>query len=392
MEDNSNPLGSLSKIQDELKTTIEACLQYDVQKQEKLQLCRVELKELREREARNSVQLKKYEDEIFELNEKFITEAKSGEELKECQLEVDRLNCELDDTKRKEKRKIELLKKELKKRAELIETLREEVKNGKLADANPMKKELKEKSKMVKSLFKRLKLFGEALEKSKLKHGVAIQEEKAKNDSFQKELNELKELFKKNPSEQVIALKEEVAECKQRVKDVMEEKWNWVQQKDKCATDLEILLDDYENMKRSLVEAESREQALARKLEKKRERIRLMDEDILRRNRIHGDLLKKTKEVHVTNHSLNEYVEKIKKKYKNLLLFHNRDHLLIENESLRKRLDTIEEWFDDAWAGFRLEVLNFERKLELKDEAIEKLRAQQEGREFTGAKPCFKET
>ena len=45
------------------------------------------------------------------------------------------------------------------------------------------------------------------------------------------------------------------------------------------------------------------------------------------------------------------------KKYENLLLMNNNQHEhLVENQHLRSRIDEIETWFDEAWAGFRLEV------------------------------------
>lgn len=47
------------------------------------------------------------------------------------------------------------------------------------------------------------------------------------------------------------------------------------------------------------------------------------------------------------------------KKYENLLLINNNNHdYLVENQQLRSRIAEIEAWFDEAWAGFRLEVNN----------------------------------
>ena len=72
------------------------------------------------------------------------------------------------------------------------------------------------------------------------------------------------------------------------------------------------------------------------------------------------------------------------KMYENLLLMNNNNNnnnhqeYLVENQQLRSRIKEIETWFDEAWAGFRLEVLNFERKLEEKDEVIRQLKGDNE--------------
>ena len=67
------------------------------------------------------------------------------------------------------------------------------------------------------------------------------------------------------------------------------------------------------------------------------------------------------------------------KMYVNLLLMNNNNNnqeYLVENQQLRSRMKEIETWFDEAWAGFRLEVLSFERKLEQKDEVIRQLKGE----------------
>ena len=91
----------------------------------------------------------------------------------------------------------------------------------------------------------------------------------------------------------------------------------------------------------------------------------------------------KLQSVEKENSTLKDELSTSSKMYENLLLMNNNNNSnnnhhkhLIENQQLRSRIKEIETWFDEAWAGFRLEVLRFEQKLEKKDEVIRQLKGE----------------
>lgn len=182
---------------------------------------------------------------------------------------------------------------------------------------------------------------------------------------------------------------QKVAERDARIRKLKSDRFDWEQKKLKCEVDLQDLLKDYElqqqeckkaNQKivrmreqrtsliehnNSLQEENTALKSLYEQLEKKyhetfdEKRSEYVGMKQRVRNVEHENLQLKSKisTVKEEKSSLKNELSTSSKMYENLLLMNNKNHeYLMENQQLRSRITEIETWFDEAWAGFRLEV------------------------------------
>ena len=211
-------------------------------------------------------------------------------------------------------------------------------------------------------------------------------------------------------------MREKIADHEVSIRKMKADRVDWEQVKMKCEDDLEHLLKDYDFQQQQTELANQRivrmrqqraslhdqnkslhEQNIALKklydqLEKK------YHETFSEKRSEYVDIKQRVRSVELENSMLSVELQSIEeektvlkdelstssKMYENLLLMNNNNNnnnhqeYLVENQQLRSRIKEIETWFDEAWAGFRLEVLNFERKLEEKDEVIRQLKGDDE--------------
>ena len=224
-------------------------------------------------------------------------------------------------------------------------------------------------------------------------------------------------LIKKQHKEEVRLMREKIADHEAFIRKMKADRIDWEGVKIKCEADLEHLLKDYalqrqqtelanqrivcmreqraelHDQNKSLHEQNIALKGLFNQLEKKyhdtfsekrseyvgmKQRVQTVEEE----NSMLSDELQSVEE---ENSMLKDELSTSSKMYENLLLMNNNNNnnnnnnhheYLVENQQLRSRIKEIETWFDEAWAGFRLEVLSFERKLEQKDEVIRQLKGE----------------
>lgn len=231
--------------------------------------------------------------------------------------------------------------------------------------------------------------------KSQVQSTLRRKLEVLKKDSSSSRISDSIKLVKKQHKEEVKQMQENVADHEGTIQKMRRERKDWEQVKIRSEQDLKILLEDYAS------KVEQNKQSQATILHICEQQAILRDENTALRElyetleeKYHTTFNKKRTEyvsmknrvrcVEQANDRLRDEVSTTCKKYENLLLFGNNNNgsqqdLLVENQELSSRLDDLETCFDEAWAGFRLEVLNYERKLEQKEKIIRQLNGETQG-------------
>ena len=197
-------------------------------------------------------------------------------------------------------------------------------------------------------------------------------------------------LVKKKYKEEVRRLRQKIEDYEARVKKMNSERFEWESEKKKCEEDLKILLEDYAERGELLTTCQAKVEQYK---ESEREHHQNFDalkdlyktlekkyKDTFNKERPeYVGMIKRVESLEIENKKLKKSLSESNVKYESLLLLDTTHQEIIEeNEKLTSRIQNIEEWFDEAWAGFRLEVLNFEQKLEKKNEIIRQLKGESE--------------
>uniref|UniRef100_A0A7M5UNR2 Uncharacterized protein n=2 Tax=Clytia hemisphaerica TaxID=252671 RepID=A0A7M5UNR2_9CNID len=269
-------------------------------------------------------------------------------------------------------------------------------------ELDDLKAKADEKNKMIRSLKKRVKIFDEVLTKKQQEHEASIKKEKEAQLLLRKKLRALKngtepvtasdeiQLVKKKYKEEVRLMRKKIEDYEARVKKMNGERFEWESEKQKCEEDLKVLLEDYAQKGELLTACQA-------KVEKYKESERdhhqnfnaLKDlyetleqkyKDTFNKERPeYVGMIRRVESLELENQRLRNSLSQSNNKYESLLLLDTTHQEVIEeNEKLTSRIHNIEEWFDEAWAGFRLEVLNFEQKLEKKNDIIRQLKGERE--------------
>ena len=198
------------------------------------------------------------------------------------------------------------------------------------------------------------------------------------------------QLVKKKYKEEVRLMRKKIEDYEARVKKMNSERFEWESEKKKCEEDLKILLEDYAQRGELLNACQAKVEKYKESEQEHRQNFNALKDlyetlekkykDTFNKERPeYVGMIKRVESLEIENKRLRKSLSESNVKYESLLLLDTTHQEVIEeNENLTSRIQDIEEWFDEAWAGFRLEVLNFEQKLEKKDEIIRKLKGERE--------------
>ena len=204
-------------------------------------------------------------------------------------------------------------------------------------------------------------------------------------------------LVKKQHNEGIRAYRNKVTDQEATIHKLNTERLEWEQVKSKCEN-LQHLLQDYALLQQ---QAESAQQKVVQ-MRDQRASLKDQNTSLQEQNKAlkglydqlekkyhetfnekrtkYVDMKQRVRFLEQENAALKGELSTASKKYESLLLMDNdsnnyHDHI-VENKQLHSRIKEIETWFDEAWAGFRLEVLRYERKLEHKDDVIRQLKGE----------------
>uniref|UniRef100_A0A7M5UI42 Uncharacterized protein n=1 Tax=Clytia hemisphaerica TaxID=252671 RepID=A0A7M5UI42_9CNID len=249
---------------------------------------------------------------------------------------------------------------------------------------------------------KRVKIFDKVLTKKQKEQEDFIKKEKEMQLMLRKKLKALKngtqsvandeelKLVKKKYNEEVRLMRKEIEDYEARVQKMNSERFEWESEKQKCEEDLKVLLKDHAQKGDLLTACQAKVEKFKERERKHHqnfdalknlyERLEQKYKDTFNKERPeYVGMIRRVESLELENQRLRKSLSQSNNKYESLLLLDTTHQEVIEeNVTLTSRIQNIEEWFDEAWAGFRLEVLNFEQKLELKNEIIRQLKGESE--------------
>ena len=186
-----------------------------------------------------------------------------------------------------------------------------------------------------------------------------------------------------------------VADHEATIRKLNTERLEWGQVKSKCEMDLKDLLQDYalqqqqaDSAQQKIVQMRDQQATLKDQnttLQEQNKTLKGLYDQLEKKYRETFDekrseyvhMKHRVRSVEQENATLKSDISTTSKRYENLLLMNNNHHdHIVENRQLRSRIKDLETWFDEAWAGFRLEILRYERKLEEKDDTICQLKGE----------------
>jgi len=414
MESKSPSVCAFVKVENELKSAIGILANHERQKNEQLVKCETRVADLTKTLAQETENTHKNQIKLQAVEEKY------AQQTIEWNGKIELLEFEIEEIKVNETRKIDVLKKEIERRGLIIEQINQEKKIAIHFDETHGEK-LEEKNKTIKQLKKRIKSFDEEMSKQQEEYAMSLKKEKDIRHSLRRQLKKMKagasdeDVCVKEASE----MKRQIVEHATRIQKLNTERFEWEKERSNYEKDAEILLIDYTEKCHMLDILKANEIKLKEKIKSQSMRMREMDaalakqeeryetdtkalkelyealetkyrKNFVEKRQEYISIHKRVKQAESDRNTMEEHVKMVDAKYNNMLKFNKCAQLMAtRNASLIVRIDQLEEWFDEAWAGFRLEVLCYERKLEAKDEVIAQLKY---GKPFQRVKPRFEET
>jgi len=219
------------------------------------------------------------------------------------------------------------------------------------------------------------------MSKQQEEYAMSLKKEKDIRHSLRRQLKKMKagasdeDVCVKEASE----MKRQIVEHATRIQKLNTERFEWEKERSNYEKDAEILLIDYTEKCHMLDILKANEIKLKEKIKSQSMRMREMDAALakqeeryetdtkalkeLRKNFVEKrqeyiSIHKRVKQAESDRNTMEEHVKMVDAKYNNMLKFNKCAQLMAtRNASLIVRIDQLEEWFDEAWAGFRLEVL-----------------------------------
>jgi len=206
------------------------------------------------------------------------------------------------------------------------------------------------------------------------------QETSSKQNSGEKEIEALKAKLQEQTKQNT-----RYKNCASKFKDAIKEL------KARHEANLKIKNDENESLRREIIRLERENGEVSSEQLKEKNIILESEIKSVRLERSESNNKIKKLELEIENNA--KELEISEKRYQNLLVLpFGRDELLKENEHLKKQIDKIDKYFDETWAGFRVEVFRYEKMLQEMQDELETLKAEREGKSYERSMPNYEDT